>query len=337
MVKYIEMPPGKLTEFFHQVKSQTGLNHVQLAATLGVQKSMITHYVQECCRLPYMSFLKLCSRAGINASTIAYTLVDIKCERFVRLPQLNCKLAEFIGILLGDGHLSLKKFKIMVTCGFIDFPYITKFVPRLMTALFGKAPAIHVVHSKGWGIQCGIYAKAAHAYLTRLGVPAGKKRTPVIPSVIMNDERLLKECLRGLIDTDGGLYRHHVSSAQLAFHSKTRSLAESVSGAFRRLGYRPSLSNGKRLFTAAIFSADVRKYFREIGSHNMKNILKYHFWKKQGTIPKQDVIARSIMPKGFGMRLAGIEPASQPWQGRIFGAANVCLQALPLDHRRMAP
>ncbi len=216
--------------------------------------------------------------------------------RDITLPKLNKELAEFIGILLGDGHLGPLKYEISVTGNSInEVEYIKGFVRNRMTDLFNIVPLIYYQKNCN-AMRCKIYSKKVFEYLTNVfGLWQGNKMNYDlrIPTKIKNNDELLKACLRGLIDTDGGVFRHHKWCAQLQFYSKNESLANDVENSLIRLGYKPSKtkkSSGNIILY--LFNKDIDTYFKEIGTNNYKNQLKYNIWKRDKIMPKTEGIEK---------------------------------------------
>ena len=59
----------------------------------------------------------------------------------VVLPKYSSELAEFFGIMLGDGHLS--DYQVTVTLGTKEMAY-AEYIVTLMAALFGPRPKIAI-------------------------------------------------------------------------------------------------------------------------------------------------------------------------------------------------
>ena len=213
---------------------------------------------------------------------------------------LKEKEAEFVGIILGDGHLDPYTYGIIVTCGKIDWQYIHEFVPNLMRILFSKNPKfLHMWHN-GFSIQCKIYSKAATTHLTNnYGLKYGKKVNVEIPKKLFKNKKFLKACIRGLVDTDGGIYRHHRKSIQMVFNNNGLCLINSLFKALKFLGYSPKISKErvrKGKYKLYLFTEDSKKYAKDIGFSNPKNNIKFKHWLENGRIPNHSEIEH-IMTK----------------------------------------
>lgn len=56
----------------------------------------------------------------------------------------------------------------------------------------------------------------------------------------------LAACVRGCVDTDGGIYRFHDRLA-VAFFNKNKMLLKDVADGFKQLGFHPSYTKGEEV------------------------------------------------------------------------------------------
>ncbi|MBI2507499.1 hypothetical protein HYV89_00940 [Candidatus Woesearchaeota archaeon] len=213
------------------------------------------------------------------------------------MKSLKVKESELVGIILGDGHLSKHTYGIIVTGGKGDFDYITKYIPGLFEQLFSKKPSIRYIKGNlGGGIQSVFYSKKVFNYMIKTyGLKYGKKFDMQIPELFFRNKKLLKSCMRGLFDTDGGIYRHHKNSIQIVFYNSDYSLIKSVFDGLRLLGYNPKICYEKRgKYHVDLFTEDSRRFVEKIGFSSPKNKLKYGFWLKNGRVPKNSEITNAV-------------------------------------------
>jgi hypothetical protein len=211
------------------------------------------------------------------------------------MENLKEKEAELVGIILGDGHLAPKPtWTIVITCGKIDWKYIHEFVPNLMRKLFSRDPKFYHIWHNGFAIQCRLNSKSASTHLVNTyGLKHGKKINIKIPRILFKNKKNLRACIRGLIDTDGGIYRHHKKSIQIVFNNNEFSLINSLFKALTFLGYKPKISKEKvrqGKYKLYLFTEDSKKYYEEIGFNNPKNNIKFEHWLKYGNIPNHSEI-----------------------------------------------
>lgn len=196
----------------------------------------------------------------------------------ISIPTIGVELAEFIGIMLGDGGMS--GYQVSVTLHSIDDFEYGKFVASLMQKLFGVAPSVYMrkdVHA----YSIVLARKKAVEYLCSLGLVMGNKvrQQICIPAWILENEDYSLACMRGLMDTDGSVYlhRYRVNGTQyqykkLCFSSASGPLRRDVQLILHRFGSAATCS-GTNVRIDAI--KDVERYMRVIKSHNPKHLKRY--------------------------------------------------------------
>jgi len=124
-----------------------------------------------------------------------------------RKPRITGHLAEFFGIMLGDGGMS--KFQFRITLHHKDDLEFSKYVVRLIQSLFGIRPSIY--HRVKMSVNdIAVSRIGLVEYLSSLGLPIGNKTKQLfnIPTWIMERDSLSRACVRGLVDTDGCVVIH---------------------------------------------------------------------------------------------------------------------------------
>lgn len=196
----------------------------------------------------------------------------------VHKPKPSIKLAEFIGIMMGDGGIS--KYQVVVTLHHVDDLEYSTFVAGLMQELFKVTPSIY--HSPKQSVNDIVVSrKELVQYLHELELPIGNKVKQQfdIPKWIKRNRKFSIACLRGLIDTDGSVFTHQycVKDTQyaykkLSFTSASEPLRQSVYALLQKLGLHPRMTGtGVRLDRVE----DMKQYFSNIGSHNPKHLRRY--------------------------------------------------------------
>jgi hypothetical protein len=119
----------------------------------------------------------------------------------IKFPQPNDpKLAEFVGIVLGDGSLNEKY--IQITMHSIDEIEYSIYVVKLVKDLFNFEAKV-VKRKDANAADIRIYNKQIANFMLNLGlIRAPKWKRAIIPSSFIN-EKLGKYVLRGYCDTDG--------------------------------------------------------------------------------------------------------------------------------------
>ncbi len=127
----------------------------------------------------------------------------------VHIPKrLSPELAEFVGIIMGDGYLYNGKNKF--TIGIVghpinDYGYF-EYVQKLIFRLFNKETKIKKV---GRGLRIIFDSKEIFIFLAKNFISCyGKDKCEKIeiPEVILKDWKLARHTIRGLTDTDGSIF-----------------------------------------------------------------------------------------------------------------------------------
>lgn len=193
--------------------------------------------------------------------------------------RLNRDAAELVGILLGDGSFYISKYnnEVDIALDLKDANY-KKYVKYLLKSVTGTYvwekydKTANCVHLR-------ISRKSPTSKLLNMSYkkPGDKIKNKVsIPMWIWNKETFLKLCIKGLIDTDGSIYRlkpHWPNPFQLSFKNNNERLLEDVRKAFLKLGFHPSKIFGNRIVITR--QIEISKYFTSIGTSNDTHLNEY--------------------------------------------------------------
>ena len=136
-----------------------------------------------------------------------YKKYDIK--RGLKIPRYSRKLAEFVGILTGDGyinHYPKEGDYVLDIAGHSkdDKEYHTNFISPLIKDLFGVK--VNILFPKNQNcIHIRLRSKTIVSFLNNMGFPLGYKNQIGIPDWIKKKDVYITSFLRGLFDTDGSL------------------------------------------------------------------------------------------------------------------------------------
>lgn len=195
----------------------------------------------------------------------------------IKTPKKSAKLAEFVGIMIGDGGIT--DYQITVTLHRVDDENYSLFVEKLLKELFQVKPNKNYRQSV---VNIRISRKKLVHYCQSIGLFQGNKiKNKVdIPDWVKNNKKYLIACLRGLFDTDGSVYIHRYMSKQkqynytnFCFTSRSLPLLLSVKSALQRFGFNPVY--GSRSDIKLYSKQDIINYYTKIGSHNSKHLDKY--------------------------------------------------------------
>lgn len=206
---------------------------------------------------------------------------DILKPKPFRKPSKSADLAEFIGIMMGDGGIS--KTQISITLHSIDDEKYKNYVIALLKRLFEVEPGIHK-HKNALANTIFISrVNLVKFCIEILGLPLGNKvrQKLDIPTWINRKISFQRACVRGLIDTDGCLviHKYRVNGKRycykkLSFCSASPALVKSVIQILRRFDFKPRLShNGRNVWIDD--QREVARYLETIGSSNSKHWERY--------------------------------------------------------------
>lgn len=196
-----------------------------------------------------------------------------------KFPKKSVFLAEFVGITLGDGGITDQQIKITLNSE-ADKQYIL-YVKRLITKLFGYEPSMFIYkHFKAVNLYFG--GINLIEYLRNLGLKVGNKvKLQVdVPDWIKNNANFSKFCLRGLMDTDGGIFAHNYSVGgkkysylKLNFSNMSQPLRRFVFRTLAKNGFSPKYAGVKHVW---LYSAtETQRYLQVIGSSNYRLLRKF--------------------------------------------------------------
>ena len=213
------------------------------------------------------------SKGGKNSSG---SLKDIK------IPENDEELAEFFGILLGDGNIQrIKSYKVGVYKVTVsgdsrnDRDYLINFVKPLGERLFSVKSGILKQKTTN-ELNIIFYGRKIVEFFEENEFPSGDKiKNQVgIPSWIKENHIFLAACLRGLYDTDGCFYRlTNQNSYQVHFCNKNSRLLKEVYESLAKLDVKSSkiICDKSIVITK---KSEIEKFYKLIGFHNSKHLNK---------------------------------------------------------------
>ncbi len=191
-------------------------------------------------------------------------------------------LAEATGIILGDGGITNYQLKIYLD-RLTDREY-AKYVQELFKRVFGEYPK-EFDNKKDNTLILTLSGANLIDNLKSIGLDKGDKIKKQVdfPRWIWEKKIYQLSCVRGLMDTDGGLYFHrHWSNGikyrnlGLCFTSWSSPLLQSVAKVLESHNFKFSIDDNQRIYIYAL--GEIKKYFDIIGTNNSKirKKLEYH-------------------------------------------------------------
>lgn len=210
-------------------------------------------------------------------------------KKEIKIPSKDLKLAEFIGCALGDGHLDKKEFTLSSDS---TQEHYVSYISKLVNKLFGLDSKIFLNPSNKNNLFMDIYSIELVGFLQKNVFPVGNKieNKASFPKWIFKNTDMASAALRGLFDTDGGIYEKQkgYNRAIIEFQTKSPYIRKDIYKLLSILNFNSSKGNSYNIRVQD--QNDVHRFFKIIGSSNLKNIIRYKEFVKTGTVPKRDKV-----------------------------------------------
>lgn len=283
---FLDLPNGQQKEILSNFKNMLKITWLEMATILKVNRSMVFFYCNDTCKMPFKHIKKLCRITDSNIQN--FTSLNMKhmphCTgKIIREPNHGEDLAEFIGVLSGDGCIVKSTYySTYITCdAILDSNYVLSEVCPMFERLFNTSPKVRVQNG---AIHSYVYSKNLFNFLSKSCLfPIGKKKNKLnIPSWISRRKDYSIAFLRGLFDTDGGFHKHHENSAQIGYTSYSPSFLRQIYELLYKLNFNPRL--GKE--DIWIFEKEtISNFFEVIKPRNSKHLFKYKKFRETGKVP----------------------------------------------------
>lgn len=210
----------------------------------------------------------------------------ISLRKPITIPIKSESLAEFIGIVLGDGGITPHQLRVYLNR--IDDKDYIGFVSRLIERLFGVQPSR--CRRQQVEVLC-VSRRNLIDFLLSVGMKIGNKvRQEVkIPDWIIKNAQYSYSCMRGLMDTDGSvfdekhIYKKKIYSYQvLSFTSYSMPLLAQCQEIVKKLGINIVI-NDKRRFSIRR-AKNIKEYLAHIGTNNFKHYKKLYSERENNVV-----------------------------------------------------
>ncbi len=203
----------------------------------------------------------------------------------VVLPKHSNELAEFFGIMLGDGGIN-NDWQANITLNSVKDAEYALYIIALCKKLFGIAPVQRKRKNRN-ALVVSIASTSLVEFLVKNGLYKGNKLKQglKIPDWIMNKKSYRKKCVRGLIDTDGCMFVHTHKVAgkiykniALTFTSYSPDMIFQVADILAEFGIMPHIT--KRGRDIYLYQADaVLRYLKVFDTSNTRIKSVYDKWR----------------------------------------------------------
>lgn len=211
----------------------------------------------------------------------------------VETPLYSEKLAEFVGIVLGDGGIT--KRQICITLHKYDDREYASYVINLIKFLFKLD--IKIKERKNATVNIIVISRTnLVSFFEKMNIKSGNKvkNQVQVPEWIKNNQNYSKACIKGLLDTDGCFYldKHHSKhktyiNPGINFTNHSLPLLNFFKKSLIDLGFHPTQTTPYCIFLRK--ENDIVRYFSDIGSANEKHLKKFEAYmlNKHGRVPKR--------------------------------------------------
>ncbi len=194
----------------------------------------------------------------------------------IQIPKKSESLAEFIGIMLGDGGVA--PYHISVTLDSKKDKEYAVYVSSLIINLFGIEPKWYY-RKNARALNLNVGRRELVQFCNSQGLPIGDKLKQgiLIPDWIMENRKYSRACIRGLVDTDGCFFNHkyrvnkkEYSYTKIDFTSRSVPLLSQVESILQKEGLCVRLS-ASRSCVRIESKEGVQKYMKNFGTNNLKH------------------------------------------------------------------
>jgi len=293
----LKLKKGKQKELIRKYRIEQKITMNQLADLLGIKYGKLIAYFNETSLIPkeiYQALDKtskykkyLLEKKEENWGRIKGGRISSGNTKKIKIPGESSDLAEFYGIMLGDGNLTkLRGYKLgtysirIVGDTRKEKRYFSDYIRPLIKGLFDITPRISKFKNTN-ALYIEAVSKELVEFLEKKGFRPGNKikNKLGIPGWIKQNPELLKKCLRGLYDTDGCVYKlTNQNSHQISFCSKNKTLLEEVRSSLIFLGINPSnITKGKEIHITK--KSELANFLKHVGFSNSKHLNRIKMFK----------------------------------------------------------
>lgn len=231
----------------------------KLLTTLYVSRNLTIGQIAHKLKISESGVFDRLQRLGIK--TTKHLKLSFKNKRKLNTISYSNKLAEFIGVMCGDGHLS--DGQVIVNLGSKERAY-AKYIQSLFKKLFKVE--LKACERKDGYIDLYIGFVELVRSLKSMGLASNKVKAQIgAPSWIFKTDDFKRNFLRGLFDTDGSVYKLKFGW-QISFCNRSLRLLKDSRRMLISLGFGPSQISGYNFYVTK--RRDLAKFIREIDSFN---------------------------------------------------------------------
>lgn len=190
----------------------------------------------------------------------------------------STELAEWVGIVLGDGSLTSRG-QAHITLNLTKDASYRIFVSNLGKKLFGEIPRVIYRTKENTSVTYYSGVKLIE-YLINIGLKIGNKvkQQVDVPDWVKENDAFCTSCLRGLIDTDGciGTHSYFVNGKRytyknLVFANRSIPLVNFVHAHLNKLGLGSKIADKLETKYVWLYNySQTKRYLDIVGTHNSR-------------------------------------------------------------------
>lgn len=270
MAIFIKIPKKERTNLFYSVRNKLNTSFNKLYPKFNISRPMFFNYLSGKYDIPKNLFLKLEEISGLRIENFKEFEKEKYMEKQVEEPTLDRSLAEVLGILNGDGHISAINNEICVVISNLEKDYL-----RYTKNLFESSLKLNFrIFGQDTKVKLRTNSKKMAGILhNKYGLPKGKKLGKLkIPKKILKSKYLLIHYLRGLFDTDGSFFIRRKKDPVIEISSADSNFLKQIKEALNSLGFKAGMS-GKHVY---LYNKEhIDNFFKIIKPANSKHLKKY--------------------------------------------------------------
>ena len=269
---FINLKDKNRINLFTLVKKNMESPWEKIYPKFNISRPMFFNYKSGKYDIPKQIFLKLEKIAKIK-----YNHKEVHKNKFIERkiikPKTDHFLAEILGILNGDGHISKINNEICVVSSILEKDYVL-YIKKLFEKQFNLKFKMQKQHNK---LKLRTYSKKLAELLNKkYKTPRGKKTGKLrIPKQIFNSKKMLTFYIKGLFDTDGTIYIRRKKDVVLEIASVDKKFLNDIKKALKILRFNAGTS-GKNLYLYK--KEEITNFFKIIKPANSKHLKKYKIY-----------------------------------------------------------
>ena len=275
MSTYIKLKKDERIKLFYSARDNLKISFNNMYPRFKISRAMFFNYLAGRYDLPKNIFLELEKIANIKIKNYLEVEKERYIEKEILKPKLDSSLAEILGILNGDGHISPINYEICVVGSILEDDYL-----NYIQDLFEKTLKLKfTVLQEETKYKLRTYSKNMVEFLVEeYGLPTGNKMGKLkIPIKILKSKKLLVSYLRGLFDTDGTFYLRRKTDPVLEISSADYIFLKQVKDALITIRFNARISNTH----ISIYNKNhINQFFKIIKPANPKHLKKYQSYLK---------------------------------------------------------